>query len=116
MTEIDSRLRVDRGGIVLHLEDKAIPAQLEEWLRTPEGSVWGLPSWGNPIRRFQHEPMNDYTAVAVENIMIDKLRKDITTMKLLGVRCNALMDDMYQVIFYYASGLYEVFLQRESAT
>ncbi|HFU2857328.1 TPA: hypothetical protein ACGQ50_000868 [Enterobacter cloacae] len=116
MNELDSRLRVDANGIILYLEENAMPARLEEWLRTPEGAVWGLPSWGNPMRQFQHEPTNDYTAVAVENYIIGKLGTDIPEMMLMGIRCNALESDMYQVLFYYQNGFYEVFMQRESAT
>ncbi|MEG5932546.1 hypothetical protein UXN85_20990 [Enterobacter hormaechei] len=116
MNELDSRLRVDANGIVLYLDGAALPARLEEWLRTPEGAVWGLPEWGNPMRRFQHEPMNEVTAVAVEAFMIDKLQRDISELTLAGLRCNAISDDMYQVLFYYPTGMYEVFLQRESTT
>lgn len=115
MNEIDSRLRVDAGGVVLYLDEQALPARLNEWLRTPEGSVWGWPSWGNPLRRFQHEPMNDYTAVNIENFLINKLKTDITELQLAGVRCNPVSGDLYQVIFFTPSGIYDFFLQKESA-
>ncbi|MCX8979198.1 hypothetical protein NLN92_14390 [Citrobacter portucalensis] len=116
MNEIDSRLRVDVSGVVLFLEEKAMPAQLEEWLRTPQGSVWGWPSWGNPLARFKHEPMNDYTAVAIENFLIDKLEQDLPDLPLSGVRCNPVSDDLYQIYFYFQSGIYDFFLQKESQT
>ena len=112
--EIDSLLRVDANGIILYLNEQAMPAQLEEWLRTPEGTVWGWPSFGNPMRRFKHEPTNENAAVMLEGFLIDKLNTDIPDFPLMGVRCNPVEADLYQILFYHQSGIYEVHMQGEN--
>lgn len=112
--EIDSLLRVDAQGIILYLDGQAMPAQLEEWLRTPENSVWGWPSYGNPMRQFKHEPTNENTAVIIENYLIDKVDTDIPDLTLMGVRCNPVKSDMFQILFFHQNGIYEVYMQGES--
>lgn len=45
--EIDARLQTNESGVVIAEGDtNARIARLDEWLRTPNGSVYGLPSWG----------------------------------------------------------------------
>ncbi|BBF56956.1 hypothetical protein E2863_05555 (plasmid) [Escherichia coli] len=45
--EIDARLQTNESGVIIAEGSTAAwMARLDEWLRTPEGSVYGLPSWG----------------------------------------------------------------------
>jgi len=115
MNEIHSQLKVDVGGVILFLDENAIPARLTEWLQTPEGAVWGWPQWGNPMKRFSHDPTNENTAIAIEAYLINKLRTDVPDLKLIGIRCEAIQSDMYRVQFFHQSGAYEIFMQSESA-
>lgn len=80
--EIDCLMRVDQGGVVLKEGDsQAWLARLEEWLRTPQGSVYGLPGWGNTMQDYKHEPVGSETGhlteVAIEAALLRKLRIDL---------------------------------------
>lgn len=102
MNEIDCLLRIDADGLILCLgRNKALPAKLEEWLRTPEGSIYGLPEWGNPLADFKHEPTNQYVAVFIENRLVSKIRTDLSEIQLSGIRCNLATDakDLYLISF-----------------
>ncbi|SQA80846.1 Uncharacterised protein [Citrobacter freundii] len=109
--EIDGLLRVDAGGvIVMEGADKADQARLDEWLRTPIGSIYGLPSWGNPLVNFKHEPLGSeksvFVEVAIENALIKKLRIDCLHSEFFQVRCAALSVDMLEIIFAMPSGTF----------
>ncbi|HBT4785493.1 TPA: hypothetical protein MB364_000791 [Klebsiella variicola subsp. variicola] len=114
--EIDARLRVDENGILIAEGARdAWMSRLDEWLRTPMGSVYGLPSWGNPMEEFKHEPIgssnNHVIEVAVEGRLTDKLREDLPGLNLQSVRCSALSADQLQITFYAQGGTLSVIMQ-----
>ncbi|WP_238340049.1 hypothetical protein [Citrobacter sp. NCU1] len=107
--EIDGLLRVDAGGvIVVEGTGKVSQIRLEEWLRTPIGSVYGLPSWGNPLAKFKHEPIGSEKSylveVAIENELIKKLRMDLPSVRLLQVRCESVSEDTLAITFVTPDG------------
>lgn len=107
--EIDCLMRVDQGGIVVKAgEADSWLARLEEWLRTPQGSIYGLPGWGNNLEDFKHEPIGSETShlteVAMENGLITKLRKDLPGIGLQAIRSAALSIDLWQVTFVTSNG------------
>lgn len=109
--EIDGLLRVDAGGvIVMEGAEKADQARLDEWLRTPIGSIYGLPSWGNPLANFKHEPIGSERSylveVAIENSLIKKLRIDLPSVRILQVRCQAISEDMLEIGFGMPGGTF----------
>ncbi|EPH3081395.1 hypothetical protein ACR2SE_28835 (plasmid) [Citrobacter freundii] len=117
--EIDGLLRVDAGGvIVMEGADKADQARLDEWLRTPIGSIYGLPSWGNPLVNFKHEPLGSeksvFVEVAIENALIKKLRIDLPSLRVFQVRCAALSVDMLEIIFAMPSGTFSTTLRMKN--
>ncbi|MEG1350853.1 MAG: hypothetical protein RSD49_22760, partial [Hafnia sp.] len=85
-------------------------ARLDEWLRTPIGSIYGLPSWGNPLANFKHEPMGSgksvFVEVAIENALIKKLRIDLPSLRVVQVRCESVSEDMLKIIFAMSSGTF----------
>lgn len=116
--EIDARLRVDENGIVIAEGEKAAwVARLDEWLRTPAGSVYGLPSWGNPMEEFKHEPIgssnNHIIEVSVESSLTMKLREDLPGLNLQAVRCEAVDVDQLVVAFYTPGGSIAFILKNE---
>ncbi|WP_219563903.1 hypothetical protein [Salmonella enterica] len=87
--EIDARLQTNESGVIIAEGSTAAwMARLDEWLRTPEGSVYGLPSWGNPMEEFKHEPFGSETShiveVAIEGRMMKKLRQDLPGLDVQG--------------------------------
>lgn len=107
--EIDCLLRVDQSGIVQKEgESPSWMARLEEWLRTPQGSVYGLPGWGNIMQDFKHEPIGSETShmveVAIENALISKLRKDLPGIGLQAIRCEAADVDMWKITIVTSNG------------
>ncbi|CAH3932902.1 TPA: hypothetical protein ACGFAK_004616 [Serratia marcescens] len=97
MNEIDSLLRVTGEGVTIKLGDvEAMEARIEDWLHTPEGSVYGLPEYGNPLARFKHEPLDSvHTLVAIENEIIIKMMSDIADLKLEGIRIEPAEIDVF---------------------
>lgn len=109
LNEIDALLRVDAGGVTVK-EGAADTTfmRLEEWLRTPLGSVYGLPSWGNPMQRYKHEPIGTESShmveVAIENDLVMKLRQDLPSIQLQQVRCEAISEDTLNIRFVMPAG------------
>lgn len=89
MNEIDSLLEVDSAGIITYEGDAAAKyARLQEWFNTPEGSVYGMPGWGNPIVSYKHEPTGwDYLALHLEGKLIEKLRIDLPEVGVMSIYC-----------------------------
>ncbi len=115
MNEIDSLMRVGSDGVNTHSGNAlSLSSRLDEWLETPEGSIYGLPGWGNNLARFKHEPTNVFTEVAIENSVITKLRIDIPELKLIGIRCQELSVDIYKVDFLVPEGIISKSLIKES--
>lgn len=107
--EIDALMRVDAGGVIVaEGTGKANQARLEEWLRTPQGSVYGLPSWGNTLADFKHEPTGDdksvVVAVGIENALLTKLRVDLPMLRISQVRCEVISEDMFSITFVMPDG------------
>ncbi|EPK7688524.1 TPA: hypothetical protein ACGFA2_004472 [Serratia marcescens] len=97
MNEIDSLLRVSGEGVNVKIGDvEAMQARIEDWLHTPEGSVYGLPEYGNPLPRYKHEPLDSvHTLVAIENEIIIKMMSDIADLKLTGIRIEPAEIDVF---------------------
>ncbi|HAU6297941.1 TPA: hypothetical protein JD836_14620 [Citrobacter freundii] len=109
MNEIDALMRMDTGGVLIYEGNSAaFLAQFNEWLRTPVGSVWGLPAWGNTLTDFRHEPSGNSTEIAIEAALITKLKQDIPDLPLKAIRCitQTGVFDLYRVEFLFPFGAY----------
>lgn len=91
MNEIDCLMGVDGGGVITYEgDDGSKYARLNEWFLTPEGSVYGMPRWGNPVQSYKHEPTGgEYLAIHLESKILEKLRIDLPEITLLGINCYA---------------------------
>lgn len=113
MNEIDCLLRITSEGVSVKLGDSdAMLARLEEWLYTPRGSIYGLPAWGNPLQKYKHENLNNFTAVAMENDLVVSLKRDIPELPMLSIRVEALDKDLYQLTIGFPWGDYGAGLQK----
>lgn len=116
MNEIDALMRTDAGGVVIFEGDNAAAlAQLGEWLKTPVGSVWGLPAWGHTINDFLHEPSGNSTEIAIEAALITKLHQDIPNLPLQAIRCSAIEGffDLWKIDFAFPFGSYSTTITSE---
>ncbi|EPL8679876.1 hypothetical protein N0P70_005892 [Klebsiella michiganensis] len=109
ISELDARLRVDENGVIISTEDKDTwMARLDEWLRTPMGSVYGLPHWGSPMEEFKHEPIGSDTSyvleVAIEGRLLEKLDADLPGLNIQAVRCQSSGVDILVISFYAPGG------------
>lgn len=117
--EIDARLQTNESGVVIAEGDtNAWIARLDEWLRTPNGSVYGLPSWGNPMEEFKHEPFGSDTShiveVAIEARMMTKLQQDLPGLGLQAIRCATVSEDQLLISFLAKGGTVNVVMQKDS--
>lgn len=88
MNEVDFLMRVESGGIATHEGLEGYIAQLDEWLNTPRGTVYGNPTWGNRFFRYKHQPTDESMGVIIENEIIFDLRRDLPDVPLAGIRCD----------------------------
>ena len=113
MNEIDSLLQVNGEGVSVKLGDaEAMQARVEDWLYTPQGSVYGWPEYGNPLQKYKHEPMNAYTEVAMENDLISCMQRDIADLQLTGIRIESIDKDTFYLTIGLPTGDYSVGLQK----
>lgn len=113
MNEIDCLLRVNQEGVSVKLGDnESMQARIEEWLHTPQGSIYGWPEWGNPLQKYKHEPMNTLTEVAIENDMLTAMIRDIPDLALSGIRVESAEFDVYVLSIGLPWGDYNVGLQK----
>ena len=115
--EIDSCLRTNESGVVIAEGITAAwISRLDEWLRTPEGSVYGLPSWGNPMAEFKHEPFGGDNShiieVAIEGRIMTKLRQDLPGLDVQGIRCSAISEDQLLIVIYAKGSSLNVVMQK----
>lgn len=89
MEEIDYLMQLDESGVIVHEDDGAVINNVVEWLRTPRGSVYGNPAWGNILHSFQHEPPTEATEIAIENMIVVDLPRDVRGVQISGIRCYA---------------------------
>lgn len=117
--EIDARLQTNESGVIIAEGSTAAwMARLDEWLRTPEGSVYGLPSWGSPMEEFKHEPFGSETShiveVAIEGRMMKKLRQDLPGLDVQGIRCTSISEDSLLISFYAKGGSMDIVMPKSS--
>lgn len=115
--EVDALLSVDENGVVIATGQKEVwMSRLDEWLRTPAGSVYGLPHWGSPMEEFKHEPIGSATShlveVAIEGRLETKLSEDLPGLNVQSIRCAALSEDQLQISFYAHGGGTSVIMKK----
>lgn len=105
MDEIDFLMRVTSGGVTTYEDADALIAQLDEWLNTPRGSIYGRPDWGNLFIRYKHQPTDDSTAVIIENEILPVLKRDLPALRIGGLRCDPDGVQDYTINFMTNAGL-----------
>ncbi|GAB1077441.1 MULTISPECIES: hypothetical protein [Shewanella] len=87
--EIEYLMSLSESGVRVMQGAAADLNKVAEWLDTPRGSVYGLPSWGNELKQFQHEPTNSSdTAVNIEFHIINGLTRDIPEIVIQSIFCE----------------------------
>ncbi|MGL5294179.1 MAG: hypothetical protein ACRC9V_10515, partial [Aeromonas sp.] len=98
--EIDYLMGIDESGIIVHESGSAaLLNNVTEWMATPVGHVFGRPAWGNRFAAFRHSPPSEALEIAIENMIVTDLPRDVVGVVVRGVRCSASADeiDMYFV-------------------
>lgn len=111
INEIDPFARTDANGVITAQDNEAWMMRLEEWLRTPTGSIYGAPHWGSPMAEFKHEPLgsdeNHVLEVAIENRIAKKLRQDMPDFGLQGIYCESTGVDILSISFVSQNTQYQ---------
>lgn len=107
MEEIDFLMQLDESGVIVHDSDAAVVNNVVEWLRTPRGSVYGNPAWGNILHSFLHEPPIEDTEIGIENMIVVDLPRDVRGVHISGIRCSAdpAELDVYNITLQTGQGL-----------
>lgn len=99
MTEfngVDWLLADNEQGPIIHENSDEALNQLSEWLNTPEGEVYGNPAWGNPLKKFKHEDLeNEDIMILLENAVIRKAMLDMPHLRISNIRTSLVDIDNY---------------------
>lgn len=91
--EIDYLMALDESGVVVLEDDDAAINNVREWMDTPVGSIYGLPAWGNRFAAFKHQPPTEAVEIAIENMVVTELPRDVRGIIVRGVRCSSSTED-----------------------
>ena len=91
----------------------ALNDRIAEWFETPEGTIADLPSWGNMLGRFQHEPPSVSLEVVMETKIIKKLSNDCG-IPIYGIRVDFLDIDKCRVRILYKGGMLDSEVNRNA--
>lgn len=95
MVEIDYLMNINAGGVIVHSDDDSKLNNLIEWLETPQGSVWGRPSWGNELEQFKHEPtQSSATTVNIEFSILNGVERDLPSLQITRILCKEDKNDI----------------------
>ncbi len=84
----------------------ALNDRIAEWFETPEGTISDLPSWGNMLWMFKHEPPSIHLEVMMEAKIISKLSADCG-VPITGIRIDFLDIDLCRVQILYPGGYFD---------
>jgi len=87
--EINYLMSLDESGVVMFDDEgEAMANNIQEWMDTPRGQVYGNPDWGHDFNSFRHEPHNETTAIGLENMILNGLPRDVQGVKIYSILCN----------------------------
>lgn len=75
--------------------------QLAFWFSIAQGELWGSPAWGHPFDSRLFSAGSDNELVAAEMQVVRKLRVDIPSIKINGVRATFQGSDLLVFTIYY---------------
>lgn len=84
----------------------ALNDRIAEWFETPQGSIADLPSWGNMLMEFKHEPQSVHLEVRMEAKSIPKLSEDCG-VPISGIRIDFTDIDLCRVQIMYQGGYFD---------
>lgn len=84
----------------------ALNDRIAEWFETPEGTVADLPSWGNMLAMFKHEPPSAHLEVLMETRIIKKLSNDCG-VPVSGIRIDFVDIDTCRIRILYQGGMFD---------
>lgn len=105
--EVDYLMGLSESGVMTYSSVDADINNVVEWLDTPEGSIYGMPEWGNPLAKFKHEPTHsEITAMNIEFAIIEKLPRDLPNIVIESIFCepSPTHPDLYHVRLGLPSG------------
>lgn len=102
--ELDYLLELDTGGAKKYKGNDAMDSRINEWLDTPEGTVADDPSWGNPFRRFQFDPISPFFEVEVQMAVAGKIRQDIPSLAMIGIAVESISNDLVLIYIRHQYG------------
>lgn len=105
-SELDYLLAIDMEGVITFDDSESLLIRIKEWLHTKKGEMWGAPHWGNTLEQFKHEPVNSYTAAAIENHIIMTLPKHVAGVVITEIRAEPIDFDYYHIIIGIAGSGY----------
>jgi hypothetical protein len=107
MKEVDFLLDVNSLGVISHKDGDALMNNIREWVLTPVGDVYGMPSWGNQFHLFRHYPANEILEMQIEAHIVTKLPVDMPSIPINGIRVIAKGVDSVTVVIGTSLGVVE---------
>jgi len=109
LEEIDHLMELSiscQDALTRYTGPDALNDRISEWFETPEGTVADIPSWGNMLGQFKHEPPSVHLEVYMEAKIISKLSADCG-VPVSGIRIDFLDIDLCRVQIKYSGGSFD---------
>lgn len=98
--ELDYLLTLGQSGVEQFAGGEAEVNQVKEWLATPNGAVYGMPSFGHDLKEFLHQPnSSSVDEVEAEIIIVNGLNRDLPHLSIhsISVRPHKIEPDKSMV-------------------
>lgn len=93
-------------GLKRMSDESALVDRMEEWLRTPQGTLIDDPGWGHNLTPFRHEPPGITLDVMLEISIMRKMSRDIANLQIRGIRAKFTEIDRCVVGIVHQFGTY----------
>ena len=84
--EIDFLFNTNQNGFLVYEGEAAATHRLENWISTPQGSLYGRPSWGHTLSQFLHDTPTETLSMVIESVLVEDLLRDLPDIQLRWVR------------------------------
>ena len=104
MQELNHLLDVDREGLAVSVEGKALNNNISEWFDNAMHTIADNPAWGHNLKPFQFISQTEDDAVMIEMAIIEKLPADVRGLDIRAVRVSFPAIDVFKIEIQHQYG------------
>lgn len=85
MEELSHLLQINSNGLATFEGVAAYGEQVRFWMNTPQGQIWGRPSWGNPFVDFKFMDVTEDSCIEMELKILSAIKRDLPDVPIMDV-------------------------------